>query len=110
MCETVNYIYYYYCDTDIDECENDGLNSCHEDASCTNTEGSFDCHCNDGYSGNGTECTGKKIATSSYIRPTYSCKRLIPALGYVFSLIPRSIKKSQRKGPGIHCLCMCLAK
>ena len=44
--------------TDVNECENGGLNNCHEKANCTNTEGSFDCNCNDGYSGSGTECTG----------------------------------------------------
>ena len=43
---------------DVNECDNDGLNHCHEDASCTNTEESFNCSCNDGYSGSGTECTG----------------------------------------------------
>ena len=55
-----------YCITDIDECENNDLNLCHEDASCTNTEGTFFCNCNDGYSGSGTECTGKSVATSLY--------------------------------------------
>ena len=44
--------------TDVNECEDDGLNHCHENASCTNTEGSFNCDCNDGYSGSGVECTG----------------------------------------------------
>ena len=47
-----------YCITDIDECENEDLNDCHEDASCTNTKGSYSCSCNDGYRGSGTECTG----------------------------------------------------
>ena len=53
--------------TDIDECANDDLNNCHEDANCTNTEGSFNCSCNDGYSGSGTECAGKFVACSSYV-------------------------------------------
>ena len=53
--------------TDIDECANDILNNCHEDARCTNTEGGFNCSCNDGYSGNGTECTGKLVACSLYV-------------------------------------------
>ena len=35
---------------DIDECE---TNPCHSNASCTDSEGSFDCQCNNGYTGNG---------------------------------------------------------
>ena len=29
---------------------------CHVDAICTNTPGSYECHCKPGYVGNGTEC------------------------------------------------------
>jgi hypothetical protein len=36
--------------TDIDECLN---NPCHSNASCTDSEGSFDCQCNNGYAGDG---------------------------------------------------------
>ncbi|XP_078573543.1 SCO-spondin-like isoform X2 [Branchiostoma floridae x Branchiostoma japonicum] len=39
----------------IDECSTD-TDNCHEDASCTDTDGSFTCTCNDGYSGNGLHC------------------------------------------------------
>ena len=57
---------HFYCITDIDECENNDLHNCHKDASCTNTDGSFNCSCNGGYSESGTECTGKSVATSLY--------------------------------------------
>ena len=40
---------------DINECE-EGLSGCSEFASCTNTEGSFDCVCNSGYFGAGQSC------------------------------------------------------
>ena len=40
---------------DIDECKT-GNDNCHENAQCTNTEGSFTCSCNPGYAGDGTEC------------------------------------------------------
>ena len=40
--------------TDQNECA-DG-NNCHNNAICTNTIGSFTCHCNTGFSGNGTIC------------------------------------------------------
>ena len=46
--------------SDIDECADVTLNNCDTDATCTNTEGSYQCVCNDGYSGNGTVCEGKK--------------------------------------------------
>ena len=39
------YILYYL---DIDEC---ALNACGVDANCTNTDGSFTCHCPAGYKG-----------------------------------------------------------
>ena len=40
---------------DIDECNFD---NCHENASCSNTPGTFVCNCASGYSGNGLLCTG----------------------------------------------------
>ena len=44
---------------DVDECDA-GSNDCHAQAMCSNTDGSFTCTCNDGYAGNGTECSGKR--------------------------------------------------
>ena len=44
---------------DVDECS-DGSHNCNASAICTNTEGSFTCTCNSGYSGNGVDCQGKK--------------------------------------------------
>ena len=43
---------------DINECERDE-DSCHENANCTNTEGSYTCSCNPGYTGDGVTCTSK---------------------------------------------------
>jgi len=43
---------------DINECEN-GDDNCNENANCTNTEGSFNCTCNLGYTGDGVICTSK---------------------------------------------------
>jgi hypothetical protein len=42
--------------TDIDECAR-GTDSCHPRASCTNTQGSFTCQCDPGFSGNGVLCS-----------------------------------------------------
>ena len=47
-----------YSFTDIDECDLD-TDMCHQQATCTDTEGSYSCTCNSGYSGNGLECNGK---------------------------------------------------
>ena len=40
----------------MDECQ--GQTDCDLNADCSNTEGSYDCTCRNGYSGNGRQCTG----------------------------------------------------
>ena len=48
--------------TDIDECELESSSSvCDVNANCSNTIGSFNCHCKEGYYGDGTECDGTLI-------------------------------------------------
>ena len=42
--------------TDINECK--GNHSCHVNATCMNTKGSYVCTCHPGYTGNGSDCTG----------------------------------------------------
>ena len=44
-------------DTDIDECVNSTY-LCDSEAACNNTEGSYLCICNDGFTGNGSYCEG----------------------------------------------------
>ena len=43
---------------DIDECEC-GTHDCDENAICTNTIGSYDCTCREGYIGDGRTCIGE---------------------------------------------------
>ena len=44
---------------DINECGSDDLNDCHENATCTNTPGNYNCACDPGYTGDGRVCDGK---------------------------------------------------
>ena len=49
---------------DINECEQDPY-PCHESALCYNTDGSFYCECQEGFTGDGlTACTGKFLLHS----------------------------------------------
>jgi len=41
----------------VDECSNDDLNNCDTNATCNYLEEGFECTCNDGYKGSGTECS-----------------------------------------------------
>ena len=52
--------------TDIDECML-GIDNCHPNAICNNTNGSFSCHCNPGFVGDGVNCTSK----NTFIKNTY---------------------------------------
>ncbi|XP_078678345.1 uncharacterized protein LOC144914402, partial [Branchiostoma floridae x Branchiostoma belcheri] len=54
--------------TDVDECA-DGSHSCDPDATCTDTDGSFTCACNSGYSGDGFTCTDDDECTDG----THNC-------------------------------------
>ena len=50
--------FFFLVNIDIDECLSPDANNCHQDANCHNTDGSFNCTCKRGFSGNGTECQG----------------------------------------------------
>ena len=45
--------------SDIDECKLE-KDDCHVNALCTNNEGSFECHCKPGFTGDGRYCSKYK--------------------------------------------------
>ncbi len=52
------YNYYFDLHVDIPECE-EGLVSCADNATCSNTIGSYECFCDEGFSGDGfINCNG----------------------------------------------------
>ena len=50
----------------VDECA-EHLDTCHPDAICTDTVGSFNCSCKEGFAGDGYDCTGKQTYYSHFI-------------------------------------------
>ena len=43
---------------DIDECISDSAD-CHDNATCTNTDGTYECTCDSGFSGDGFTCSSE---------------------------------------------------
>ena len=54
------------CFADVNECIT-GEHKCDAKADCNNTEGSFECTCKAGYSGNGVYCIGDYILVEAWI-------------------------------------------
>ena len=50
----------------MNECEED-THSCHANATCTNTIGSYICSCVDGFRGDGLQCQGKLTLKESIL-------------------------------------------
>ena len=48
---------------DIDECDLD-IDNCHPNATCTDSNGGFECSCNPGFTGSGTDCAGKILVVT----------------------------------------------
>ena len=57
---------------DIDQCAM-GLDECSDDAACTDTDGSYECTCNSGFTGDGFTCTSKSIIPTLF--SVYQCIR-----------------------------------
>ena len=52
------------CDADVDECSM-STHSCDPNAQCSNTNGSFQCVCASGLTGNGSVCYGMSLLLES---------------------------------------------
>ena len=50
--------------TDINECMT-GDDNCHQDATCTDTDGGFTCECNSGYNDDDTDNPGTMCSSKS---------------------------------------------
>ena len=54
----ITFYLHFFLVLDIDECATN-TDNCHFNASCNNNNGSYDCTCNPGFTGNGQTCTGE---------------------------------------------------
>ena len=61
----VNYILLSFVHADINECDT-GSHTCHANATCNNTLGSYDCLCNKGFDGDGVSCSGKNLCCKAH--------------------------------------------
>lgn len=43
------------------------MNDCHDNATCVDNEGSYDCECKEGFSGSGVTCAGMNPFTVDLI-------------------------------------------
>ena len=60
LCNNYNVISLSLCPTvAFNVCEYPSLVDCHFNADCVDIVGDYECHCNTGYTGNGTHCSGK---------------------------------------------------
>ena len=60
MCTYFDHYFGGCCYLDLDECTT-AMDNCHENATCNNTFGSFECTCIVGFEGDGVNCTSKTV-------------------------------------------------
>ena len=82
---TLHFIYIFF--SDINECLT--ADRCDENADCVNTNGSFICTCRDGFTGDGTTCTGTHFNVSAI----YLLSSFIPILNQCCTFLPMTFNK-----------------
>ena len=66
-------VFYDLMSSDINECLVG--NDCHDNATCTNTDGSYLCTCNKTFTGNGTRCKSKFAKNRKLLKKSSSFDR-----------------------------------
>ncbi len=64
---------------DLDECTS-GKHNCHQLGVCSNNIGSFTCHCQRGYTGNGTFCAGIVVLRDRLVSSSFSLAAVYKAV------------------------------
>ena len=95
---------------DDDECKN-GLHNCDINADCTNTNGSFECTCKDGFLGDGNTCIGKYFFKCHYLT-NWMCKIYFDNTAENLHVVPCPCNSSENcfsfNDNGTEILCSCL--
>ena len=81
--------------TDVDECSSEE-HPCDYNANCTNSDGSFSCTCQLGYTGNGLTCEGKGYTTFqlnvhayNIVRQFYICLQISMSVTWIMNVMKR---------------------
>ena len=65
--------------------------TCDVNAYCSNTEGSYHCSCNRGYSGNGTSCTGNHVYLLIYLFLVFPARQVKSISSYRDNLLDEAL-------------------
>ena len=89
--------------TDVNECGSAGTNECDSKAQCTNTEGSYNCRCLNGYQGDGKNCSGtgflySTIYASYFLIILFSCDEIVSVIMVMVIVLIRDVVKIFQRG------------
>jgi len=86
----------------VDECSA-VVGACDDNSNCQNTEGSYDCACMTGFTGDGKMCTGEsKVKQINWVEVCFSFFSFLWLLSWL-QLKAKDHEKVQ-KGPWNHCI------
>ena len=89
--------------TDVNECGSAGTNECDSKAQCTNTEGSYNCRCLNGYQGDGKNCSGtgflySTIYASYFLVILFLCDEIVSVIMVMVIVLIRDVAKIFQRG------------